>query len=84
MSFDPTPRLFKSILLAIFVCLVQSNVVADERPNFLLVVADDMGWTDLGAFGSEVETPNLDQLASEGLMFTDFHVSQIHMKHSAL
>ncbi len=36
---------------------------ADPRPNILLVVVDDMGWTDLGSFGSEIETPNLDRLA---------------------
>jgi len=51
---------------------------ADEvvrQPNFLLVVADDMGWTDLGSFGSEIETPNLNALAEGGVMFTDFHVS---------
>jgi arylsulfatase len=47
----------------------------DQRPNILLVVADDMGWTDLGSFGSEIETPNLDRLAQRGVMFTDFHVS---------
>ena len=48
---------------------------ADNRPNILLVVADDMGWTDLGAFGGEIDTPNLDRLAKQGGMFTDFHVS---------
>jgi arylsulfatase len=64
------------VLLAACICLIHPNTGnADERPNFLLVVADDMGWTDLGAFGSEIETPNLDRLASEGLTFTDFHVS---------
>jgi len=48
---------------------------ADKRPNFLLVVADDMGYTDLGNFGSEIKTPNLDKLAAMGVRFTDFHVS---------
>ena len=48
---------------------------AQSRPNILLVVADDMGWTDLGSFGSEIETPNLDALAADGVRFTDFHVS---------
>jgi arylsulfatase len=48
---------------------------ADKPPNILLVMADDMGWTDIGAFGSEISTPNLDQLAKQGLTFTDFHVS---------
>jgi arylsulfatase len=38
-------------------------------------MADDMGWTDLGAFGSEIDTPNLDALAQRGVTFTDFHAS---------
>ncbi len=48
---------------------------AERRPNFLLVMADDMGWTDIGSFGSEISTPNLDALATRGVKFTDFHVS---------
>ena len=64
------------ISTAIAVSFLRPSVsAADERPNFLLVVADDMGWSDLGAYGSEIETPNLDLLASEGLMFTEFYVS---------
>jgi arylsulfatase A-like enzyme len=47
----------------------------DQRPNILLVMADDMGWTDLGRFGSEIETPNLDALAARGVTFSDFHTS---------
>jgi len=64
-------------LLAACLVALTTNLVlaADKRPNILLVVADDMGWTDLGAFGSEIETPSLDRLAKEGMMFTDFHVS---------
>jgi arylsulfatase len=54
---------------------VQQAVAADERPNFLLVVADDLGWTDIGSYGGEIDTPNLDALAQQGLKFTDFHVS---------
>jgi arylsulfatase len=38
-------------------------------------MADDMGWTDIGSFGSEIDTPNLDALAQQGVKFTDFHVS---------
>lgn len=45
----------------------------NTRPNILLIVADDLGYTDLGAYGSEIDTPNLDQLASEGLILTGFH-----------
>lgn len=47
----------------------------EQRPNFLLIVADDLGWSDLGSFGSEIKTPNLDVLAGAGVKFTDFHVS---------
>jgi len=46
-----------------------------QRPNILLVMVDDMGWTDIGSFGSEIDTPNLDALARRGVKFTDFHVS---------
>ncbi|MDG2089124.1 MAG: arylsulfatase [Arenicellaceae bacterium] len=44
-----------------------------SRPNILLIVADDLGYTDLGVYGSEIDTPNLDQLANNGLILTDFH-----------
>jgi arylsulfatase len=46
-----------------------------KRPNFLLIVADDLGFSDLGAFGGEIETPNLDALATAGLRLTDFHAA---------
>ncbi len=45
------------------------------RPNGLLILADDVGWSDLGCFGSEIRTPNLDALASGGLSFTQFYNS---------
>ncbi|WP_090423286.1 arylsulfatase [Mycobacterium europaeum] len=44
-----------------------------KRPNFLVIVADDLGFSDIGAFGGEIETPNLDRLAHAGVRFTDFH-----------
>ena len=46
----------------------------NTRPNILLIVADDLGFTDIGAFGGEIRTPNIDALASAGLRLTDFHV----------
>lgn len=48
-----------------------------ERPNILLVVADDMGMLDIGAFGSEIRTPNIDRLAANGVSFTQFHTSAV-------
>ena len=46
---------------------------ADARPNILYIVADDLGYTDIGAFGSEISTPNLDELAFAGVRLTNFH-----------
>src|SRR4051794_36369697 len=43
-----------------------------KRPNVVLIMADDMGYSDLGCFGGEVRTPNLDKLAAGGLRFTNF------------
>ncbi len=48
--------------------------VEETRPNILLIIGDDMGFSDLGVYGSEVATPNIDALASDGLSFTNFHV----------
>jgi arylsulfatase A-like enzyme len=50
-----------------------SWVIADERPNIVLVMADDMGFSDIGCFGSEIQTPALDQLAEDGVVFTQFY-----------
>lgn len=44
-----------------------------ERPNIVLIMADDLGFADLGCYGSEIETPNLDSLAADGLRFTQFY-----------
>ena len=48
----------------------------DDRPNILLIVADDLGFTDLGSFGSEIPTPNLDRLALEGVRLTNLHAGR--------
>ena len=46
-----------------------------DAPNVVIVLADDLGFADLGCFGSEIATPNLDRLAAGGLQFTNFHVT---------
>ena len=46
-----------------------------ERPNFLVIVADDMGYSDMGNFGGEINTPVLDDLAQQGMRYTDFYVA---------
>lgn len=51
------------------------TVTAPHKPNFLLIVADDLGYSDVGAFGGEIATPNLDRLAREGATLTQFYAS---------
>lgn len=46
-----------------------------SRPNFLVIVADDLGFSDDGCFGSEIKTPNIDRIAASGVRFTDFHAA---------
>jgi len=48
-----------------------------SRPHIVLIVADDLGFSDLGAFGSEIRTPNLDALANGGLKLTNFHTTPV-------
>lgn len=45
----------------------------DKRPNVLLIMADDLGYSDLGCYGGEIKTPNLDRLAQKGIRFTQFY-----------
>ena len=47
----------------------------EVRPNFLVVVADDMGWSDIGALGGEIRTPSIDALAAAGTLMTDYYVA---------
>lgn len=53
--------------------LTAISAIADDRPNFLMILLDDAGWTDVGCFGSQIDTPNIDRLAAEGMTFTDCH-----------
>ncbi len=48
-----------------------------ERLNILLIVADDLGYTDLGCFGGDINTPNIDELAKNGLLFNRFHTAPL-------
>jgi len=51
-----------------------ANTMA-KRPNYLIIVADDLGFSDTGCFGSEIKTPAVDLLAKDGTRFTDFHTA---------
>lgn len=58
-------------LLALLVPVVIAQ--ADDRPNIVVLFADDMGFSDVGCYGSEIETPNIDRLAAGGLQYTHFY-----------
>lgn len=60
--------------MLLIVAMVTSNVTQGAPPNVLLIVADDMGYSDIGPFGGEINTPTLDALAKTGLQLTNFHV----------
>ena len=57
------------IITLLFLALPIVCARADERPNIVVIMVDDMGWSDLGCFGGEVETPNIDAMAKRGVMF---------------
>src|SRR2546421_6484625 len=50
-----------------------ADFAAARRPNIIIILADDMGFSDVGCYGGEIRTPNIDRLASEGVRFTQFY-----------
>ena len=65
------------IALALCACAAQEIGTSAPQPNIVIVYTDDQGWQDVGVYGAvDFSTPNLDRLASEGVRFTDFYVSQ--------
>src|SRR5256885_756153 len=65
------PRTFISTAL-LLVAACQPLAADAKRPNVVVILTDDMGFSDLGCFGGEIPTPNLDALAANGLRFTQF------------
>ena len=66
---------FVFLLCVLFNCTDKQTGENATPPNILLIVADDLGYTDLGAFGGDIATPNLDSLAASGLVFSRFHTA---------
>jgi arylsulfatase A-like enzyme len=66
----------KKLLAYVLFVLLGGNTVFSQvqtRPNIVLILADDMGYSDLGCFGSEINTPNLDTMAKDGVKMTNFY-----------
>jgi arylsulfatase len=61
------------LLVTSFLYALWAHTSAAERPNIVLIFADDMGFSDLGCYGGEIQTPNIDRLAAGGLRFSQFY-----------
>ena len=63
--------MIRLLLAATTLLTLAVSLPAADRPNVIVVLADDLGWTDLGCYGSDLhETPHLDRLARDGMRFT--------------
>ena len=63
----------KSIISLSLTILFALRLAAAERPNIVLILADDLGFSDIGCYGGEIKTPNIDKLAATGLRFSQFY-----------
>ena len=62
-----------ALILSLLSAFAMAQQAGDRRPNIVLIVTDDMGYADIGSFGGEIATPNIDSLASDGVRFTNFY-----------
>jgi arylsulfatase A-like enzyme len=65
--------LLKTLLLLAGLLALQARAAEPKNPNIVVILVDDMGFSDIGCYGSEIRTPNLDSLAAGGLRFTQFY-----------
>jgi arylsulfatase A-like enzyme len=82
-EFQMKQNRFYQIFICIIISVLFSNCASmqksqvvertDPRPNIIVIMSDDMGYSDIGCYGSEIHTPNLDSLANNGLRFTQFY-----------
>ena len=66
-------RMFAKHVCVITLLTVSTLAACAQKPNILLIMVDDMGFSDLGCYGGEIQTPNIDRLASEGVKFSRFY-----------
>ncbi|MEM6776268.1 MAG: sulfatase-like hydrolase/transferase [Planctomycetota bacterium] len=64
-----------TVSVAVATILIATTVWATDRPNVIVILADDLGFSDLGCYGSEIPTPHLDRLAEDGARFSSFYTS---------
>ncbi len=61
------------LLMLTLICKISASQAQHKKPNIVLILADDMGYSDLGCFGSQIQTPVLDEMAEKGLKMTHFY-----------
>lgn len=70
----PKMNHFRRVLFSLVACVaLVASSAAEDRPNILIILVDDLGYSDLGFQGGEIETPHIDRLANDGLKFTQFY-----------
>lgn len=70
----PTIKSYFLLIFLVCCCSIgDANAMPKDRPNIVVILVDDMGWSDIGCYGSEIPTPNLDALANGGLRFTQHY-----------
>ena len=65
------------LLVLVFLLVAPALATADERPNVIVMVADDLGWNDVGFHGGDIDTPSLDRLAAEGMELNRFYTTPV-------
>lgn len=75
MNTPANPILFLLLVLLLCAAPLHAQVPVERPPNIVLLLADDLGFSDLGSYGSEIQTPNIDNLAASGVRFSNFHVA---------
>ena len=74
--------LLVTITAVFFVGSTGSQLRAADRPNIILIFIDDMGWKDVGCYGNDfIDTPHIDQLAADGMRFTDSYAEPSARQH---
>ena len=67
----------KKVLMLVFFIVFNGCSKEKKQPNIIIILTDDQGYGDLSCYGAEgFDTPNIDKMAKEGILFTDFYVSQ--------
>ena len=66
-------RVSTCLIMCLLVSCLARSVRAESQPNILVILSDDMGYSDIGCYGGEIETPTLNRLARDGIRFTQFY-----------